>query len=60
MWRIFRGRKRETDLDDELQAHIEIEAHHLLSEGFSPEEAKAQARRTFGNRTLVAELTRES
>ena len=29
MWRIFGGRKREAELDEELQAHIEIEAARL-------------------------------
>src|SRR5439155_12727025 len=60
MWRIFGGRKREAELDEELQAHIEIEARRLALEGLSGAEAAAQARRTFGNRTLVAELTRDS
>jgi predicted permease len=60
MWRIFRRLKRESDLSDELQAHIDIETHRLISEGLSAEEARAQARSSFGNPTLVAELTRES
>ena len=60
MWRIFGVRKREAELDEELEAHIEIEARQGELEGLSHEEALAQARRTFGNRTLVAELTRES
>jgi predicted permease len=60
MWRIFGGRKREAELDDELQAHIEIEARRLEREGLAGSEASAAARRAFGNRALVAELTRES
>jgi putative ABC transport system permease protein len=60
MWRIFGGRKRQVELDEELQAHIEIEARRLTSEGLSGVEAAAQARRAFGNRALVAELTRDS
>jgi predicted permease len=60
MLRIFGGRKREAELDEELQAHIEIEATRLAAEGLSGTDAAAQARRTFGNRTLVAELTRDS
>src|SRR5437016_2145730 len=60
MWRIFGGRKREAELDEELEAHIEIEATRLAAEGLSAADAAAQARRTFGNRTLVAELTRDS
>ena len=60
MWRIFGGRKREAELDEELEAHIAIEARRLEAEGRSSAEAWAEARRTFGNRPLVAELTRES
>jgi putative ABC transport system permease protein len=60
MWRIFGGRKREAELDEELQAHIEIEARRLEAEGLGAAEAAGQARRTFGSRALVAELTRDS
>lgn len=60
MWCIIGRRKREAELDEELQAHIEIEARRLERQGLSNEEAGAQARRTFGNRMLVAELTRDS
>ena len=60
MWRIFGGRRREAELEDELQAHIEIETRRLETEGLGKEEAASEARRTFGNRTLVAELTRDS
>ena len=35
MWRIFGGRKREAELDEELQAHIEIETRRLEVEGLS-------------------------
>src|SRR5437016_3066574 len=60
MWRIFGGRRREAELDDELQAHIEIEAARLQREGLDSATAATQARRDFGSRALVAELTRDS
>lgn len=60
MWRIFHGRKREAELDEELQAHIEIEAARLEKEGSAPQAALAEARRAFGSRARVAEWTRES
>ena len=60
MWRIFGGRKREAELEEELEAHIAIEARRLQDEGLNSAEAWAEARRTFGNRPLVAELTRDS
>src|SRR5690348_5851294 len=60
MWRIFGGRQREAELDEELQAHIDIEAARLEAEGLNHEEAVQQARQSFGSRALVAEQTRES
>ena len=35
--------RREEELDEELQAHIEIEAKRLMDEGLSREEAMQQA-----------------
>src|SRR5690348_7114242 len=60
MWRIFGGRKRQTELDEELEAHVEIEAARLETEGLSHEEADRQARREFGSRALVPEQTRDA
>src|SRR4051794_17010014 len=60
MWRIFGGRKREADLEEELQAHIDIEARQLEADGLSPETAARQARNAFGSRAFVAEQTRDS
>src|SRR5262249_1901686 len=60
MWRIFGGRKREAELNDELEAHIGIEARRLEEEGRSRGDAARQARNTFGSRALIAELTRDS
>ena len=60
MWRIFGGRKREAELTEELEAHVDIEAARLETEGLSHEEAARQARRTFGSRAVVAELTRDA
>jgi putative ABC transport system permease protein len=55
-----RQRQREQELDEELRAHIDIEAHQLIEHGYSPEEAEAQARLSFGNAGLVREVTRAS
>src|SRR6478736_7993235 len=60
MWRIFGGSKRERELDEELQAHIDIEAARIEADGLREEEAARQARCTFGSRALVAEQTRDS
>jgi len=37
------------DFSAEIEAHIEIESERLQEEGLSPGEARAAARRTFGN-----------
>src|SRR5262245_31597892 len=60
MWRIFGGRRREAELDEEMEAHIAIEATRLEAEGLSKDEALRHARQTFGSRARVAELTRDS
>ncbi|HEY1948497.1 MAG TPA: ABC transporter permease [Bryobacteraceae bacterium] len=52
--------QRDENLDEELQAHLEIETRQLMEQrGCSREEAESLARKAFGNRTLVAEVTRE-
>src|ERR1700753_2461141 len=51
--------QRDDDLNEELQAHLEIEIQQLMEQrGCSREEAELLARQSFGNRTLVAEVTR--
>ncbi len=52
---FFRKRSLELDLDEELRAHIEIEARLLEERGLSREQAEARARQSFGNRTRIAE-----
>jgi predicted permease len=57
---FFGRRKRDDELDEELQAHVDIETKRLMGEGLGRAEAEKEARRQFGSRALVAELTRES
>jgi len=52
MW--FRKR-RDSDFDAEIEAHILLEADRLMAEGMPPAEAQAAARRTFGNATIARE-----
>ena len=60
MWqRVFRKKSHDQDLDAELRFHIETEAGQLMERGYSREEAEMLARKMFGNRTLIAEVTRE-
>jgi hypothetical protein len=46
---MFRRRRSEDDFAEEIRAHLELEADDLRQEGISPEKARFQARRTFGN-----------
>lgn len=56
---IFRRRKLYDDLSEEIRLHMEERAEQLMEEGMSPEEAAREARRAFGNRTLLEERSRE-
>ena len=53
-------RKRYDELDEEIRAHIEMSAHEREERGELAEEARAAARREFGNVGLVKETTRDS
>ena len=48
----------EKDLDEELRSHLEMCAADNLAAGMTPEEAVRDARRRFGNVTLLKEDTR--
>ena len=51
-------RRREEELDEELQAHIELEVRQRMDGGETKEEAEAASRRVFGNALLIKEVTR--
>jgi putative ABC transport system permease protein len=52
MWRLGRG---QNDFDAEVEAHLQLEADRLRAEGATEEEARAAARRAFGNVTRARE-----
>ena len=56
-WLLSR-RRREEDLRDELQFHLDEESARLAGEGLPPRQADLAARRGLGNFALVAENTR--
>jgi putative ABC transport system permease protein len=64
MWRWFNRQARDAELDEELQAHLEIETRQLMDRGLPRKRAEMEARRVFGqqfgSRALVLEATRES
>jgi putative ABC transport system permease protein len=45
---LFRGRKLDRELNDEILAHMELAEHDALAAGLTPEEASRAARRNFG------------
>ncbi len=56
-WRI---RKRDSDLDREIQSDLELEEEEQRERGISPEEARYAAKRAFGNAALIKDQTREA
>ena len=68
MWRqvyvrlrtLWARRRQESELDEEIRFHLAREAEERIEAGMSPEQARAAARRDFGNVTLIRELTREA
>jgi hypothetical protein len=58
--RIFRGRRHDEDLAEELREHIEERTEQIMRlEHLSPPEARQAALRAFGNPTLVQTRSRE-
>ena len=54
-WQI---RKRDADVERELQSDLELEEEEQREQGVPPEEARYAALRSFGNPTLISEQTR--
>jgi predicted permease len=48
----------ERELDEELRAHIEMRAQDNMAKGMTPEEARYDAQKRFGNSMLLKEDTR--
>src|SRR5215469_16015072 len=57
---MFWRRRKQGDFSAEVEAHIELEAERLKEQGLSDEEARAAARRAFGNVTRAQERFYES
>ncbi|HEX6694171.1 MAG TPA: permease prefix domain 1-containing protein, partial [Longimicrobiales bacterium] len=49
------GRRPQEDFEDEMRAHIQLEADRLRAQGMSAEEAERTARRNFGNTGLAGD-----
>jgi putative ABC transport system permease protein len=56
LWR----KRKQSDFDDEIQAHLALEVARLQGEGMTPIEAAAAAKRAFGNAASAQEHFYES
>jgi len=59
-WKLFSRRRRYDDLSVSIQEHLAERADELTDEGLPRAEAEQQARREFGNVTLVEQRSREA
>src|SRR3984893_12453157 len=57
---MFRPKRKASDFSAEIEAHIQHESERLREQGLSEEEARATARRSFGNVMQVEERFYES
>ncbi|MGE5326132.1 MAG: ABC transporter permease, partial [Deltaproteobacteria bacterium] len=57
---MFWRKRKQTDFNAEVEAHLELEVARLREQGMSEEEARAAARRNFGNTTRAEERFYES
>ena len=59
LMRKLNRKRADRELEEEIRTHLELETLEKIEEGFSPEEARAAARRRLGNQTLLSESSRE-
>lgn len=57
---MFRWRRKQNDFGSEIESHLQLEINGLKEQGLSEEQARASARRTFGNVTQACERHYES
>jgi len=57
---IFRNRRAETELAEEIRSHLGCAEEDALARGISPEEARREARRLFGGIEQIKEAQRDS
>jgi predicted permease len=55
---LFRRRKLDADLNEELRAHIDLATAENMKRGMSPENARTEALRVFGGVTQIKERYR--
>jgi putative ABC transport system permease protein len=57
---MLRRQRLDRDLDDEMRSHLEMRAADNIAAGMSPEEARYEAQKRFGNTTLLKEDARNA
>src|SRR5712664_1420431 len=57
---MFRGKWKPSDFTSEIEAHLQLETERLREQGLSEEQARATARRSFGNLLQAEERFYES
>jgi macrolide transport system ATP-binding/permease protein len=57
---LARRRRKEAELREELEFHLQEEAAELQADGLSDQSARWAARRELGNVALLQENTREA
>jgi predicted permease len=57
---LFGQNKAESELDCEMQIHLQLLTEKFIRQGMGPEDADSAARRQFGNTTLLRQRHRES
>jgi hypothetical protein len=55
---LFRRREVDRDLDEEIQAHLELTTHQYIARGMTPEEARRAAKFELGGVEQVKEAVR--
>lgn len=56
----FRRKKLDSELEEELRAHLEMRVADNIAAGMNPEDARCDAQKRFGNSTLVKEDARNT
>src|SRR5256885_16939885 len=56
---LFRRRGLEDDLDEELRSHLEMAVELNVRKGLAPEDARSEARRSFGGVEQTKEVYRD-
>ena len=57
---MFRRKRKASDFNEEINAHLQLEAERLREQGRGEQDARAAARRVFGNVTQAQERFYES